>query len=68
MQTFTKTELCWIYSALEKSAMDDLRTMQEVGDGNTAYALAELHKENMRAVMHKISTALAEDSKRIAIQ
>lgn len=68
MQTLSKTELAWIYSALEKSAKEDLRTMREVGEGNIAYSLAELHKENCRSVMHKIGIMLADGDKRIAIK
>ena len=68
MQTFTKTELSWIYKALEREAIRNTKAMNQCEVGSPAYNLAELGRDNARSMMHKIHTALNEGSKRIRIK
>lgn len=68
MQTFTKTELSWIYKALEREAMRNIEAMNQCEVGSPAYYLAELGRDNARSTMHKIHTVLNEGSKRIRIK
>lgn len=68
MQTLTKTELSWIYKAMEKEAIRNIETMNQCEAGSPAYSLAELGRDNARSVMHKIHTILNEGSKRIQIK
>lgn len=67
MQTLSKTELAWIYKAMEKEAMRNIKAMNQSEVGSPIYHLAELGRDNARNVMHKIHTALNEGSKRIKI-
>lgn len=67
MQTLTKTELSWIYKAMEREAMRNVEMMNQCEAGSPAYHLAELGRDNARSVMHKIHTALNDGSKRIKI-
>lgn len=68
MQSFTKTELAWIYNALDKQAIECIHVMNEAEHGNPIYHLAELKRDNIRSVMRKIHTALNDGSKRIEIK
>lgn len=68
MQTLTKTELSWIYKAMEREAMRNIEMMNQCETGSPAYHLAELGRDNARSVMHKIHTALNDGSKRIQIK
>ena len=68
MQKFTKTELAWIYDALSKEVNRKIAEMNQCEVGSPAYHLAELRKDNLRSMMHKINIALGENHKRIAIE
>lgn len=67
MQTLTKTELTWIYKALEHEAHSNAYVMANSPDDSVEYKLANLARENARSVMRKIHTALNDGSKRIKI-
>ena len=67
MQTLTKTELAWIYSALEKD-VDRFEEMMKLAEAeNNAFAghIAECRRNGLCGVMHKINTGLTDGSKRI---
>jgi hypothetical protein len=68
MQILTKTELSWIYKALEREAMRNIEVMNQVEEGSPVFHLAELGRDNARSVMHKIHTVLNDGSKRIQIK
>ena len=68
MQTLTKTELSWIYKALEKEAMRNIEAMNQSEVGSPAHSLAELGRDNARSVMHKIHTAMNDGSKQMRIK
>ena len=68
MQSFTKTELAWIYKALEREAIRNTKLMNQCESGSPAYNLAELGRDNARSVMYKIHTAMNDGSKRIRIK
>lgn len=68
MQTFTKTELCWIYSALKDESMKFARIERDTEEPDIARSLAHHQKENMQSLMHKISCILSNNDKRIAIK
>ena len=70
MQTLTKTEIAWIYSALENE-VDRLNSMMNIARSeNHPFAghYAECRRDGLRGVMHKLHTALNEGSKRIGIK
>lgn len=68
MQTLTKTELAWIYKALEREAIRNTKAMNQCAYGSLEYGIAELGRDNARSVMHKIHNAMNDDSKRIRIK
>ena len=68
MQSFTKTELAWIYDALEHESEKSIKVMQESEEGSPLFHLAELSRDNLQSVMHKIHEAMNGESKRIAIK
>lgn len=68
MQSFTKSELAWIYNALKHEAEKSNQTMQELGENSPLFHLAELNRDNCRATMHKIHEAMNNGCKRIAIK
>lgn len=68
MQTLTKTELSWIYKALEHEAHSNAMVMANSHSDSMEYQLANLARENARSVMRKIHTALNDGSKRIQIK
>ena len=68
MQTLTKQELAWIYKAMEREAMRNIKAKNQLEEGSPAYHLAELGRDNARSVMHKIHTALNDNSKLIRIK
>lgn len=47
MQTITKTELAWIYSALEHEVMRSVEAMNDSDYGSLEYQLAEHNKEKI---------------------
>lgn len=67
MQTLTKTELAWIYKALENEAHSHAMIMVNNPTDSVEYKLANIARENARGVMRKIHTALNDGSKRIKI-
>ena len=67
MQTLTKTELAWIYKALEREAMRNTEMMNQCAVGSLEHGIAELGRDNARSVMHKIHAAMNDGSKRIKI-
>ena len=67
MQTLTKTELSWIYNAMQREAMRNVEMMDQCEAGSPAYHLAELGRDNARSIMHKISTMIYNGDKRIKI-
>lgn len=68
MQSFTKTELAWIYEALKHETIRKIEQMKECEIGSPAYHLAELARDNTRTTMYKIHEALNGNCKRIAIK
>jgi len=68
MQTLTKKELAWIYSALEKEVNEAIEVMNQSENNNLVRHLAECKRDALRGTMHKIHTALNESSKRIGIK
>lgn len=68
MQTITKTELAWIYSALEHEVMRSVEAMNDSDYGSLEYQIAEHNKEKLRGTMNKIHAILNEGSKRIAVK
>lgn len=67
MQTLTKTELTWIYKALEHEAHSNAMIMVNTDSDSVEHKLANIARENARSVMRKIHTALNDGSKRIKI-
>ena len=68
MQTITKTELAWIYSALEHEVKRSISVMNDHEYGSLEYQLAEHNKEKLRGTMNKIHAILNDGSKRIAVK
>lgn len=68
MQTLTKTELAWIYSALEKEVKQNVNIMNQFEVGSLEYQLAEHKRDAFRGTMHKIHSVLNDGSKRICIK
>jgi len=68
MQSFTKTELGWIYNALKHEAEKSCKAMRESEEDSPLFHLAELNRDNMRSTMHKIHEAMNGNCKRIAIK
>ena len=67
MQTLTKTELAWIYKALEHDAHSNAMIMVNTDADSVEHKLANLARENARSVMQKIHTVMNDGSKRIKI-
>ena len=70
MQTFTKNELKWVYYAMEEQIAELNNTIQQADKEGNAFVghVATCKRDGMLGTMHKISTALADGSKRIAIK
>jgi hypothetical protein len=68
MQTLSKTELAWIYNALDKEVKRKISEMNQCEAESPLFHLAELRRDNLRATMHKIHNVLNGESKRIAIK
>ena len=68
MQTFTKTELAWIYASLDKEVNHNIQVISKTKVGSLEYHLAEHKRDTLRGVMHKIHTVLNDGSKRICIK
>lgn len=68
MQSFTKTELKWIYKALREEADANALIMVENSPDSVEYKLANIARENARSVMRKIDTVIKNNSKRIEIK
>lgn len=67
MQSLSKTELAWIYKALEKEAHANAYIMANSDTDSVEYKLANIARENARSVMRKVHTVLNDGSKRIQI-
>ena len=70
MQTLTKTEVAWVYAALESEharLAQLIRDAERAGNGFGVYA-ATLRRDGLREVMHKLHTSLNNNDKRIAIK
>ena len=67
MQTLTKTELSWIYTALREQSDKCARIMVDNPPDSIEHKLANIERENTRSVMRKIDTARNDGSKRIKI-
>ena len=68
MQTITKTELAWIYSALEYEVMRNVEAMNDFDYDSLEYQLAKHNKEKLRGTMNKIHAVLNDGNKRIAVK
>ena len=68
MQTLTKTELAWIYSALEHESLRSIKAMNESKYGSLEYQLAEHNRDKLRGTMHKVHSILNDGCKRIAVK
>lgn len=67
MQTLTRTELAWIYTALAREAHRNAIIMANNSPDSIEYKLANIERENAKSVMRKIQTIRNDSSKRIKV-
>lgn len=68
MQTFTKTEIRWVIDALRHDMEYTERLRLTSIDGSLSQELAELRYNNLNAILHKFTSVLEDDAKRIAVK
>lgn len=68
MKTLTKTELSWIYTALEKQAMENSIISSNAENDMFSRAIANHTMEKLHGTMDKIIAILSSGAKRIEVK
>lgn len=68
MEKLCKTELAWIYGALQDRANKNAYIMANTEVDSLEYQLANLDRENMKSVARKIQKIAEENHKRICVE